>query len=308
MALIDSGEVDETGHPVVRNAMSARDAYLAAMQGLTHACYTFWPDIILFISGFYLTDEHFQLFRSRGHKIVILHTEEPYQSEEQMKRGAYADLNLLNDPVNIDMWRRVAPAEYFPHCYRPDVHYPRSGPVYAPKASDLCFIGTAFRSRIGFFSAMDLNGIDVLIGGNDWGKLPEDKLHLAKFVGTDQGAADCVDNAQTAELYRNAKMGINFYRRESEDEWDGRAWAMGPREVEMAACGLPFLRDPRPESDQLFPMLPSFSSPGEASEKLRWWIKHQRERENAAAKARAAIEDRTFRNSARRLLQRLDSL
>ena len=246
--------------------------------------------------------------RQRRHKIVILHTESPYQDDEQLVRGSLADLNLLNDPVNLDRFRQDGPAEYMPHAYRPSLHHPRQGPVDPAKTSDLCFIGTAFRSRIEFFEAMDLDGIDVLIGGNDWGSIaPESKL--APLIGSGVGNPDCVDNAQTADLYKHARAGINFYRREAEDTWTGDAWAMGPREVEMAATGLFFLRDPRGESDEVLGnILPSFSSPGDASEKLRWWLARDGLREKRAAQAREAVKDRTFDANVRRFLELTEKL
>lgn len=104
-------------------------------------------------------------------------------------------------------------------------------------------------------------------------------------------------------MYRSAKVGINLYRREQEIPGEAVGWAVGPREVEMAACGSFFLRDPRPEGDALFPSLPTFTSPGEASELLRWWLNHPDERADAAAKAREAILDRTFDQAAARLLR-----
>jgi hypothetical protein len=76
----------------------------------------------------------------------------------------------------------------------------------------------------------------------------------------------------------------------------------------MAACRLPFLRDPRPESDELFPMLPAFDGPADAAEKLRWWLVHDRERERAAGSARAVVSGRTFENNARRFLTLADKL
>ena len=169
------------------------------------------------------------------------------------------------------------------------MHYPRTGPRDPDLVSDLAFIGTAFKSRIEFFEQMDLDGIDFLLGGADWGSI-DPASPLVPYVGSGLTEADCVDNAQTATLYRNALTGINFYRRESEDTWDGQAVACGPREIELAACGVPFLRDPRPESDQLFPMLPTFEGPGDASEKLRWMLSHEREREDMARQAREAVQ------------------
>ena len=117
----------------------------------------------------------------------------------------------------------------------------------------------------------------------------------------------CVANDDAARTYRAARCGINFYRREGESAHDGEGWACGPREIEMAACGLYFLRDPRPESDELFPMLPSYASPGEASDLLRRALARPGDRAEAAAKARAAVSDRTFENHARKLLAMLDN-
>jgi spore maturation protein CgeB len=262
----------------------------------------------LSISAFFLTAPILQVLRQRRHKIVIMHTESPYQDDEQLVRGSLADLNLLNDPTNLHRFRQDGPAEYIPHAYRPALHHPRRGPVDPAKASDLCFIGTAFKSRIEFFEAMDLTGIDVLIGGNDWGSIaPESPL--APYIGSGVGNPDCVENAQTIDLYQHAKAGINFYRREAEDTWSGEAWAMGPREVEMAATGLFFLRDPRPESDAVFGgILPSYSGPGDASEKLRWWLARDGLREKRAGQARQAVAGRTFAASARRFLELVDGL
>ena len=135
-------------------------------------------------------------------------------------RGQMADLNLLNDPANLEMFRNEGlRTEYQPHCYRPKVHHPGGGGVvFKPElASDFAFIGTAFKSRIEFFEAMDLTGIDTILAGNDWGKLPETSP-VAKFVATGVGTdADCVYNEEATELYQHSKMGLNVYRIEGEE-------------------------------------------------------------------------------------------
>src|ERR1700733_1911770 len=66
-----------------------------ATAGLMETCYLFWPDVIFFISGFFQNAATLQVLRERNHKIVMLHTESPYQDDEQMVRGQFADLNLL---------------------------------------------------------------------------------------------------------------------------------------------------------------------------------------------------------------------
>jgi spore maturation protein CgeB len=308
MALIDTGTKDEEGHPIVKSAMTREEAWWAAMQGLSHQVLWMEPDVVLFISAFFASADTLRLLRQSklAPKVVILHTECPYQDSEQAVRGAFASLNLLNDAASLPQFSKFGPCEYMPHAYRPDVHYPRTGPRDPELASDFVFIGSAFNSRKQFFEAMRLDGIDVLIGGADWGSLEPDSP-LIPYVGTIQGAPDCVDNPQAAGLYRHSKAGINFYRREAE-EGSVPGVSMGPREVEMAACELFFLRDPRPESDETFPMLPVFTGPEDASEQLRWWLAHDREREELAAKARAAIAGRTFDANARRFLELAEKL
>jgi spore maturation protein CgeB len=297
--------VDDTGHPLVRRAMNDSEALRMAMQGVSHAAFTFWPDVVIFISGFFVTPGIMALLQSRRMKVVLLCTESPYQEQMQLERAQCADIVLLNDPVNIEQYRELGVvAEYAPHAYRPSVHYPRTGPADPDLNADLAFIGTGFTSRIAFFEKMNLDGLDVLLGGC-WPLAA--KSPLRQYMGHD--IEQCVPNDETAEVYRNAKCGINFYRREFDDvdvDTEAVPWAMGPREIEQAACGMPFLRDPRAEGDEVLHMLPTFATPEDASEQLRWLLSHETEREKIARQAREAIQDRTFTNNAKRLLKLLE--
>src|SRR5262249_38830970 len=257
-----------------------------AANGILSACYQTWPDVVVATSAFFTPSWVLEVIKARRHKIVMLFTESPYQDGMQLEMAKWADLCLLNDPGHLADYGGVCRAVYMPHAYRPTVHYPPH--PGGAKPHDLTFVGTGFPSRIRFFEGMDLAGLDVVLRG-PWLDLPDDSP-LRDY--TDRTPEGCVDNDQTAALYRQSKTGINFYRREAEDDHAGEGWAMGPREVEMAACGLWFARDPRPESDSLFPMLPAYSSPQEASEAVRWALAHERERENAAAAARVAVAER----------------
>jgi spore maturation protein CgeB len=208
-------------------------------------------------------------------------------------------MSLINDPVNLAAYRQIGPAEYMPHAYRESVHHP-AAPGTEPEY-DLAFIGTGFPSRVKFFSQMDLAGLNVRLAGL-WMDLPEDSP-MRDWTAAEAG--DCVDNTETARIYRRSRTGINVYRREAEAAHEGEGAACGPREIEMAASGLWFARDPRPESDELFPMLPSYTSPAEASDIIRWALAHPAERAEAADKARAAVEGRTFTEHAKKLLRLL---
>jgi spore maturation protein CgeB len=288
----------DTCHQIpTKGVLDQEQVFQLALKGIFEDAYVFWPDVIFFVSGFFFNAPTLQVLKTRGHKIVMLHTESPYQDEEQMKRGQFADLNLLNDPTGIDQWRDLGPVvRYMPHAYDPDVHYPASSKSYE---ADFAFVGTGFKSRRDFFGKLDLTGINSTIGGPGWGDAwdePENR-HLLDILG--HHPEQSVDNDETARIYRLARVGINLYRQEGEDGWAGEGWAMGPREVEMAASELFFLRDPRPEGDELFNgILPAFRSAEEASELIKYWVNHDEQRERLARIARETIADRTFDNHA----------
>jgi spore maturation protein CgeB len=300
-AFLETGISDSEGRPQFTKALTREQAIEMATQGILAACYRWWPEVVLFTSAFFTPPKVLDVIRGRGHRIVMLFSESPYQDGMQLEMAAKADLNLLNDPVNIAAYQALGvPVAYMPHAYRPSLHHPgQADPQYA---CDLGFAGTGFPSRIGFFEAMDLDGLDVILAGN-WQALP-DGSHLHRHVAHELDR--CFDNEQTAVLYRSARAGINVYRREAEEAHTGEGWAVGPREVEMAASGLFFVRDPRGESDELFPMLPAFTSPQQAGDMLRWYLAHPAQRASRAAAAREAIADRTFFNNARSLLKMLD--
>ena len=287
----------------LRKAFDSEQSMTAAMQGLSHDLYQFWPDVVIFVSAFYTAASTLRVIKARKHKVVIIHTESPYQDDEQLMRAQFADVNLLNDPVNLGEYRALqSNSHYMPHAYNPKLHYPGHGQY----ESDFAFIGTIFKSRKEFFEAMfkRFQGYKVAMGGAGWDNEYLDGSYLLNFLGHPRG--ECVDNVDTADIYRGARSGINFYRREAEGEHKGEGWAMGPREVEMAACGLPFARDPRPESDEIFPFLPSFTSPEEAADQLEWILKNEARRDRLAVQAREAIRERTFKNNTIKLLSYLE--
>lgn len=277
-------------------AMTNEQAIEASADRLAAALWKTRPDVLLLTSGFFLPDALLATARRDGVRVVMLATEQPYERRE-IDMSANCDLVLTTDPTTLEQFQ--CRAVHRPHSYRPTVHHP--GPALPELAADLAFVGTGFASRIGFFEGMDLDGLDVLLGGN-WCQLVEGSPLRRYVLG---GLEDCLTNDKTADVYRSMQVGINFYRREADPDAP-QGVAVGPREVEMAACGAFFLRDPRPEGDELFPSLPTFHGPMEASEHLRWYLAHPSEREKAASKAREAVQDRTFDRAAAALLRLME--
>jgi hypothetical protein len=285
---------------VFKRALDGDQANELAVNGLYSALYKVRPDLLIVVSGFFIPPEVYLRAREYGTRIVIIHTEEPYEHDREIGIAPYADLNVINDPVHMDAFQQVAPTVYIPHCYRPSIHHP--GPAVDNLACDFAFVGTGYPSRTAFFEAMNLDGLDVVLAGN-WEHLATDsplRTHVAHEV------THCLDNENAAELYRSARMGLNIYRRDAIAGGTSEGWAMGPREVEMAACGLPFLREARGEGDLVLDMLPVYDGPEHASDLLRWWLAHPDERAETALKARAAIDDRVFGNAAAAVLRLLE--
>jgi len=292
-------ETDEPGKFV--RALKPEQAYELAAAGLYGTLYQSQPDVLLVVSAFFIPERILDKARRHGTRVVVIHTECPYEDERQLQLVPYADVNLINDPTNFEAFESVGLTRYLPHAYRPSLHHP--GRPVPGLDCDVAFVGTGYPSRVEFMEHMDLSGLDVLLAGN-WPTVGEDSA-LYPFLAHDPD--QCLDNDKAADVYRSAKLGMNLYRREAQRPELSAGWAMGPREVEMAACGLFFLRDPRPEGDEVLSMLPTFSSPLEASDLVRYWLAHPDEREALALKAREAVADRTFTTNAASLLRLLDA-
>ncbi|MEJ7763884.1 MAG: glycosyltransferase [Acidimicrobiales bacterium] len=279
---------------------AAKRVRYQAAESLAGALYEHRPDLTVVVDGKDIPPDVWQRIRARGERVALVHTEAPYEMGRIESMHWCADVHLVNDPVGVEPLLKHTPhAFYAPHSYYPAVHYPED----KPKDHEVVFVGSGFAGRAAFLGAVDWQTVGRLTLAGHWrspgAELPD---HLAPFVAD---LPEPLPNAQTAHLYRTSKVGLNLYRTDHVEDAAADGWAVGPREVEMAACGLFFLRQPRPEGDALFPMLPTFDSPEELTDLAAWWLAHDDAREEAAAAARSAVADRTFERLAATLLRRL---
>src|SRR5262249_5700818 len=187
-ALLADDLTDDDGRQAIHKALTREQAVHLAANGILSACYQTWPDVVVATSAFFTPSWVLEVIKARRHKIVMLFTESPYQDGMQLEMAKWADLCLLNDPVNLADYGEVCPAVYMPQAYRPTVHYPPH--PGGAKPHDLTFVGTGFPSRIRFFEGMDLAGLDVVLRG-PWLDLPDDSP-LRDY--TDRTPEGCVDN------------------------------------------------------------------------------------------------------------------
>lgn len=263
------------------------------------------PDLVVIVSGFFITEISLQVLRARRPKIVAVMTEQPYELARELWLASFCDGVALNDPTHIDKFREVCPNVWYqPHGFDPDVHYPGDG----THDFDAWWCGTGYPSRCDWLETAVADPrwpADARVGlAGNWLPLkdrPDSPLH--RYVLADD-LEHCVQNTDTAEGYRRTAMSWNTYRKEAEAPELADGWAMGPREVELAACGTFFARESRGEGDELFPMLPILTDPGELGDVLRWSIDHPDARADAALKAREAVADRSFDRTAAELLRR----
>lgn len=280
-----------------KTAIAAR---MVAEQ-LRAACFDFWPEVVVITSAFLIPPETFDIIRDRRIKIAVILTESPYEDPTQIGIAARSDLAIINDPINIDQYWQYQPnTHYIGHAYDPELHRPQ---IIAPEyAADFGFVGTGFPSRIRFLETVNFGDMNVKLAGN-WQEL-DATSPLNRYLI--QHGSGSFPNAETVRFYSSIKISANLYRKEgAENHIEG--YACGPREIELAATGTFFLRESRPESDDLFPMLPIYQNAEEFGELLEWWISHDRQRQDAARLAQLAIKPRTFSNNAVALLERLDN-
>lgn len=266
------------GHSIEEDAMQAAEV-------LAGSCWQHQPDIVLIITGYYQPPAFYDLAR-RQHKVVLMVTESPYEDDRHLKQAEHCDALIINDDINLEQFNEVTPTFYYGHGFDPDIHRP--GFATPDLISEFCFVGTGFPERVQLLEKIDWSTINASFAGN-WQNLTQDSP-LRELVIHD--IDDCIDNKDAVTLYQSSLISANIYRKQHTYSYIGNA--CGPREIEMAACGLFFLRESRNESDTLFPMLPTFTTAQELEDGIHYWLNHPEERSQKAEQAMQAVQHRTF--------------
>jgi spore maturation protein CgeB len=229
-------------------------------------------DVVLAVSAMFLHPDVIVLMKRAGLRVVVAFTESPYDLEKELAVAALVDGCWTNERSAVEAFRQVNPhSGYLPHGWHPERH--RRGPQpgdMAVAAHDVVFVGSAFRERVEWLSAIDWSGIDLGLYGS-WEALGS-RHPLRRCV---RGAQ--VDNAVTAALYRRAKIGLNLYR--TSKGWGRQAptiayaESLNPRAYELAACGAFHLSTARAEVGEIFgDLVPTFDTPADAASLLRSWL------------------------------------
>ncbi len=277
---------------------------LLASESLPYRVITTRPDWVLVVNGIALHPNALWAIRSIGARIAIWFTEAPYDTVESRELGLakFANIAFVNEVTSVGLFQDLmaqnggGQAVYLPHAYDPGVHVPRNGEVKLEH--DVVMVGSGFEDRVALLQAIDWTGIDLCLAGL-WPGITEPQ-RMAKYV-----KYGCIDNEETARLYRSSRIGLNLHRHAPGAE------SANPRTYELAACGLFQICDRRAEVVRIFgDAVPTFE-PGSALE-AAVLIRHylapgmEGERERMAHRARELVAPHTFAVRAKTIVETLE--
>ncbi|MDD5366932.1 MAG: glycosyltransferase [Gallionellaceae bacterium] len=234
-------------------------------------------DLVLIVSGLSVHPLALQLLRKGGIPTCVIHTESPYQDEQQAEWSAHYPgmLCCTHERTSAEKYGWL----YLPHAYDPMIHWPHRHEDDV--ASDVLLLGTGWPERVKLLEAVDWTGIDLRLIGL-WQLDPASPLQRAYRPGI-------VANIDAPRLYASAKVCLNLHRHSDE------AVSANPRAYELAACGACQLSDARADVRTLFDgSVPTFTTPAELSDRVRQLLASPSDRRTCAAEARARVDGETF--------------
>jgi spore maturation protein CgeB len=238
-----------------------RLAWRRASEPILQAAIYHQSDLVLFVCPLSFHPIALELLVWGGFKIVALHTDSPYQDDEQVAWNRHApDMHVFTHERTSAQrygW------SYLPHAYDSSVHVPVEPDP--SEACDVLFVGNGFKERIALLEAIDWTGIDLRLRGV-WTDLSDDSP-LRTFC-----RGGVVNNADLPRLYASAKICINPHR------YHPDAVSLNPSAYELAACGVFQITDDRNDGSLFSRMLVRYGSSDDLQRKIRHYLAHQDER------------------------------
>jgi spore maturation protein CgeB len=281
--------------------------YRASIEALEMAL-RFEVDWVIAVAGRYFHPDAVVLMKRAGLKVGIVLTESPYEDPDQGGLAYICDIAWTNERTSLLFFKDFASnVFYLPHAYRPGVHTSNGHePDPEVPSHDVVFVGTDFQERIDLLGQIDWTGINLGLYGL-WTLLPS-RHRLRQYLTN-----KFIDNESTAQLYRQAKVGLNLHRRSvyysRTSPRVNLAESLNPRGFELAACGIFHISDRREEGVEIFgPSVPTFETPQELEELIRTALDNQKQREELAGEAAAKVIPWTFEAKAAQMIENLRSI
>ncbi len=285
------------------------DAAYHAGIGVIERALRHQVDWVLVVSAMFLHPDILILLRRAGLKVACLFTESPYDDEPQLTVAGLVDVAWTNERSSVAALRAACPRTYYlAHAFNPDAHRPDLPVDLDVPCHDVVFVGTGFRERIDLLKALPWSGSDIDFGlYGTWSALgPRSWLRREALKGS------VVDNRLAAQLYRAAKVGLNWHRTSqgfgtgADHPQIAGAESLNPRCYELAACQSFFVTDRRAELDDVFgDLVPTFSTADELDALVRRWLPDDAGRKARAAAIHDAVRSHTWHARAEQVLTQL---
>ncbi|WP_373558055.1 glycosyltransferase [Paenibacillus sp. XY044] len=250
------------------------------------------PDLIFVLNGLHVFPENhledIRRLRALGMTTVVWFVDDPYFSEDTAVACTAYDVVFTHELGCVSFYQGLGArnVHYLPLAVNPEMFKPlRCGPEHL---YDICFIGNAFWNRVAIFDEMAafLENKKVLIAGGFWERLSRQDL-LGRSV-----RLGFIPPEETVRYYNGAKVVINIHR---PDEWgqDNRnihrigGKSINPRTYEINACGAMQITDIREDLTSFYRPgydIDTFASVAELENKITYYLEHDEERRNMAAR------------------------
>lgn len=303
-------EITQAGRKVVNawrkgagKKMELPNLIRLASEGAVAEAIEYRPDVVIIISGLVIDRVLFTVFNALSLPVALILTESPYSDDDQTVLLPYCQAVLTNDKSSLGRLRRFNKNTlYLPHSYDPWLHYPQAvAPEYT---HDVFFFGTLYPERKAMLTGMRWTGINASIAGTYILKSGEVKV----VRKTRRGLKSWQPNSELAKHYAGSKIGLSWHRTTA-DYFKGTvigqdAYSLGPRALEIPACGGFMLCDPtRPELYDVYgDSVPTFDSPQVLLRQVRYWLAHEDERKGLASAQRQAVTPCSFRERGEAIL------
>lgn len=291
-------DIRGNGHKSPSHEKLLMEATLLGSERVAIEALDFAPDVAILVNGLSLHRRAFYLLEVLSVPKVLLLTESPYLDEQQsviVEKGWIKGV-LVNDKLSVKLYADMGiKTEYLPHSYDPKIHFP--GPVGTFFQSDVFFWGTLWPERKDLGNALDRISAKTIWGGPDPEHDNEDNVD------------ELLANSELAKYYRGTKIAPNMHRKlcwvkDGEPIMVSKAYSLGPRAYEIAACGAFQLCDnTRPELFDLFgDTVATFEDKADFSRKIGYYLRHDNERNDMAKAAMDRVKDCTFSNRAENII------
>lgn len=278
-------------NPDLRRSLD--DVSVMASEHVIINAVDFVPDVVLIICGNALHRRAYDLLHRLCLPIALLLTESPYSDELQAKiiNQGHIAVAFTNDKSSVSMLseegKRVI---YLPHSYDAEIHRLRQ--ASASFETDVFFQGTLFPERQELFYPLRELPYGVYIGGPDPTVKVEDEDDFEEMM------SQTMSNRELAFYYAGTKVAINHHRT------NGKAYSIGPRAFEIAACGaFQLCDDTRPELRDVFDgSVATYHDGGDLVSKIDYYLTHEDERQMMAQEAHKRVQECTFERRASDIL------